>query len=353
MGPFAKSALLFGATGVAIASGHLLRRTLLRESGRALIVLGSIALPIDFLGAVQFKLLPASNAVGLVASGACFPLYVILSRIHKSPAFAWLSVAATASPAAFGLARAGMPWKYVPAWTTPFMVAAVALSSRISESYRMPARFAGLALTYAGGLITLGLHVHGTVHSIVAMEVAFGASVAIAVFVRKPAITALAAVALGGMLWAFLDHFRFGPRIDALACGRFGAVSLLSVRGRRDHALPFTILSVLVSCVAVGLALWHRERTALVLAVLLVLSGMGLRRGILVFGGTGAFTLEVLAKAFRLMIRADLSLAVWGLVLGGFMIALMGIFESRKLQFVRTQAEGIKLQAAKLLARWD
>jgi hypothetical protein len=74
---------------------------------------------------------------------------------------------------------------------------------------------------------------------------------------------------------------------------------------------------------------------ALALAFLLVLAGMAMRRRVYLLGGTGLFVAEVLGKALQFLIRQNLSMAGWGMILGGLMILVAAAFEARKARFVK------------------
>ncbi len=277
MAPVVKSGILVLSTGAAIGLGHVLRRTLLRETGMALIVLGAIALPIDVLGAVQFKLIPASPLVGFFSSAACVGLYVLLARVYRSPVFPWLAVAAAMSVIAFGLATAGIPWVQVPAWSAPFLLAIAAVRGRLPVDFRTPAWLAALPLLY-GSVVFSGVFWLGRLGvAMVPMEVALASAVALAVFLRKPATSAIAAVALGGMLWVLIDHVPWEARREMVLSGAFGAGLLISVRWiwtdrGSAHSIPFVALSVLVSALTATAAAWHRDWTAL--AILLMGNGL-------------------------------------------------------------------------------
>ena len=89
------------------------------------------------------------------------------------------------------------------------------------------------------------------------------------------------------------------------------------------------------------------------LSFLLVLGGMVLRRKVLAIGGTACFVAEVLGKLVEFLIRADLSFAQWGMILGGLMIVLAGAFESRKLHFVKKHLEDLKERARHRMMEWN
>jgi hypothetical protein len=94
---------------------------------------------------------------------------------------------------------------------------------------------------------------------------------------------------------------------------------------------------------------WH-ALAALGLAFGTLLAGMGLRRRALVLGGTGAFVAEVLGQALRFLIERQLSFAEWGMLVGGLMILLAALFESRKANFVKGRLEAIRLEAGKVFS---
>ena len=89
---------------------------------------------------------------------------------------------------------------------------------------------------------------------------------------------------------------------------------------------------------------------ALGLAFAVVLAGMVLKRRVLLLGGTGAFVAEVLGKALHFLIQQDLSFAEWGMIIGGLLILLAAVFESRKARFVREHVEVLATGAKKYLA---
>jgi hypothetical protein len=79
---------------------------------------------------------------------------------------------------------------------------------------------------------------------------------------------------------------------------------------------------------------------ALGLAFLVVLAGMVMKRRVYLFGGTGLFVAEVLGKALQFLVRKNLSMAEWGMILGGLMILTAAAFEARKARFVKDRLEG-------------
>jgi hypothetical protein len=81
-----------------------------------------------------------------------------------------------------------------------------------------------------------------------------------------------------------------------------------------------------------------------------VLAGMVMRRSTLLLGGTGAFVLEVLAKALHFLIEQELSMAQWGMLAGGLLILIAAAFESRKLRFVQERLDQVRLRANRYLA---
>lgn len=92
---------------------------------------------------------------------------------------------------------------------------------------------------------------------------------------------------------------------------------------------------------------------ALVLAFGLVLGGMVFRRRVFLFGGTGLFVAEVFGKALQFLVRQDLSLAEWGMILGGLIILLAAAFESRKARGVRDKVDLFRAGAHRYFARWE
>ncbi len=92
---------------------------------------------------------------------------------------------------------------------------------------------------------------------------------------------------------------------------------------------------------------------ALVLAILAVIAGMAMRRRVLVLGGTGLFVGEVLGKAVRFLVERDLSLAAWGMILGGLIILVAAAFESRKAAFVREKVELLSAVVGRQATSWE
>lgn len=228
MTPFLRSFILFSATGLAFGAGHLLRRTLLSETGKALISLALIAVPIDVFGAVQFGLLPSTPAVGMIAAAVSLAIYLA----HR---LTWLSSIAAMALVAFGLATAGVPWLQIPAWTAPFALA----MTRV-------AKIQGIAFTY---LLALSSFAAGWIP----LEVALASGAALVFFDRR--LMWGTAAAVGAMFAVVMVEFR--PPHAAELCAAFGALLVVTRRWE------FGTVGGLSSLIAMGVAMAARDWTAL------------------------------------------------------------------------------------------
>ena len=92
---------------------------------------------------------------------------------------------------------------------------------------------------------------------------------------------------------------------------------------------------------------------ALVLPFLTVLVGMGMKRKVLLFGGMAGFVLEILGKFLQFLVERDLSLATWGMMVGGLMILLAAAFELRRAGRIRSQLAAIQAGAGTYIATLD
>ena len=99
MGGAAKTAILFGGTGLVFLAGHLLQRTTLKITGLALVVLACLGLPIDFAGMAAFKVLPVKGEwIGLAGAVLSTLVYAGLASTQRVATFsllAWLGGIAT------------------------------------------------------------------------------------------------------------------------------------------------------------------------------------------------------------------------------------------------------------------
>lgn len=123
--PIWQMLILFGGTAAILAAGHALRRTLLSVTGRGLIALGTIALPIDFFAVAHTKLFPdlAPEVIGLSAAISCAAVYVNFARLYRDRRFSYLALIAILGIWTFGCALAA-GWAWTPATLPPLLLLA-------------------------------------------------------------------------------------------------------------------------------------------------------------------------------------------------------------------------------------
>jgi hypothetical protein len=160
----AKIALLFGCSAATLAAGHLLRRTILKATGMALVVLGAVAVPIDCFAIVQFGLVRRqwADGVGLGGSLLSLALYLGLARLYGEVLFIHLASAAACGTAGFLLRFAGASWPEVVPWLIPVLLAGVARGSppvRKSAGLLLVTAMGATAFLLAAGFLTLRDHV--------------------------------------------------------------------------------------------------------------------------------------------------------------------------------------------------
>jgi hypothetical protein len=182
---------------------------------------------------------------------------------------------------------------------------------------------------------------------------------------RKPALYYLAAINVLGAYYLGLHWLTLRGTSVAIEAytAPVGAVMMLwsayILRDRADRgATPLaealavgvmTLPSIIVSFAAdQG---WH----ALLLyglALLVICGGMMFRRRAYLIGGTAAMVVETGGKAVQFLVDRGTSAAEWGMIIGGFIILLAALFESRKAAFVKQRLEAVQLGARRYFADW-
>lgn len=129
MGSHLRLSILFGGTIAAVVLGHVLRGIIADVTAHALTVLGTIALPLDFLALTKFPALAAygNDVIGLSASFACLVTYSQLGRLYRERAFSYLAMLALTGMWGFGLDVAGVGWGRIlttlpPAFTVLYLI---------------------------------------------------------------------------------------------------------------------------------------------------------------------------------------------------------------------------------------
>ena len=124
MGAGLKISILFTSTFAAMAAGHFMQKTILKFTGVALVMLGSIAVPIDCLAILQFGLVdPAhGDTVGLVGALFCLLLYTGLARLYPERLFHALATLAATFAWGFLLRQLDLGWSQIVPWIAPFVL---------------------------------------------------------------------------------------------------------------------------------------------------------------------------------------------------------------------------------------
>lgn len=112
LGSTLKLAVLFGGTIAAVVLGHVLRGTVVDVTAHGLTILGTVALPLDFLALTKFPALAryGTDVIGLAASFACLVTYSRLGHLYRERAFSHLTMLAATGVWCFGLDVAGVGW---------------------------------------------------------------------------------------------------------------------------------------------------------------------------------------------------------------------------------------------------
>jgi hypothetical protein len=79
---------------------------------------------------------------------------------------------------------------------------------------------------------------------------------------------------------------------------------------------------------------------------------MAFRRKAYLIGGTAAMIVETVGKAIEFLVLRGTSLPEWGLIIGGFMIVLAALFESRKTSFMKARLEAARVGAQEYFRDW-
>jgi pyruvate/2-oxoglutarate dehydrogenase complex dihydrolipoamide dehydrogenase (E3) component len=69
-------------------------------------------------------------------------------------------------------------------------------------------------------------------------------------------------------------------------------------------------------------------------------------------GGTAAMVVETAGKAAQFLVDRGTSAAEWGMIIGGSIILLAALFESRKARFVKQRLDAAQLGAQRYFADW-
>lgn len=301
MAPGIKVAILFAATFAAMAAGHLLRRTLLKATGMALVLLGAIAVPIDCAAVVQFRLVSAAYGDGVGLGGALLSLavYVVLGRLYPERLFASFACLASAGAWFFGWRLLGMEWLQLIPWLAPWALACLH-AARVK-----PFRNAALGLILASAVGTAGLFLGGWLgvgRDFVPLQAALG-STAAASFLRErrnpDGFWGWLTVGLLGSMFALgIAYLGLSFQDAWLALSVLGA---LFGGGWFAKHIPLRTASGAAFVLALAAANEDLSRTALVLALPAALHAAGgfARRsaphafaGFLLFGGALALGLN-------------------------------------------------------------
>ncbi len=118
MAGLAKTALLFTATAVTLTAGHFLRRTSLKITGMALVVLGCLGLPIDFAGVEKFQVIPGVRGewIGLAGAAVSTALYVGLALLYRESIFSMLAWIGGIAIFGYGVKLTGASYPQVVPW---------------------------------------------------------------------------------------------------------------------------------------------------------------------------------------------------------------------------------------------
>lgn len=266
MSPHLRAGILFGASFAAIGAGHFLRRTILKATGTALVLLGAIAVPIDFAALVEFGFVGSAHAhhVGLCGAVFSLTLYAALARLYAEARFLQLATLAAMAAWGFFLRGRGVAWEAIVPWTAPVALTGVIFGLR-------PIRWVSTGVLAGGGVLTLAFLGGGllSVHrDLVPLEVAFGSIIPAMLWAEgktgrrgfrwgtTSAVVALYLVAAAhegrtlGDLW--------------LSLALVGSVCGLGWWKKHLPMVSAGILASVLSCVA---AVGHWDRLTLVLAV--------------------------------------------------------------------------------------
>jgi len=261
-----KIALLFGCSFATMAAGHLLRRTILKATGMALVVLGAVAIPIDCFAVVQFKPVRPERAdlIGLLGSVGSLAIYLGLARLYSERIFITLATIAACGLWAFVLRVGGTDWPVVVLWLAPFTLAGIARGS-------LAVRRTSAALMAVASCVALGLMANGKLNlldHVVPVEAALGAAMAaVEISGRRHSWTGrgwVTVALLGAMFAAATGHFRMTFEECWLALALFGAaLAAGSLRG----GLPYLSAGALAGALSVAACAEDLSKLACALAV--------------------------------------------------------------------------------------
>ncbi len=270
MMPGLKIAILFGSSFAAMGAGHLLRRTILKATGLALVVLGALAIPIDCAAVVQFGLVDRSRAdqVGLAGALLSLAVYVGLAHLYKESLFHHLAALAGGAVWAFLLRQAGVEWPVVVPWLVPLALAGVL---RGSPPVRKTAAW-GLGACLALGLALLATDVLSVRTHVVPLEIALASTLAATIVAGRRTRLEIFPWAAMAVLWAMFGvaagHFRLAFPDCWLALAFLGAAF---GAGWAWKSAPFMLASVLAGLLSLSAAAPELGRAAAVLGIPAVL----------------------------------------------------------------------------------
>jgi hypothetical protein len=116
--------ILFGGTAAVLGIGHALRRTMLSLTGRALVALGTIALPIDFFAVARSGLLPGihDTLIGVAACLSSGALYAAFARLYRDRRYVYLLQCAGLGLWIFAFQFFRRDWGVTAATTAPVLL---------------------------------------------------------------------------------------------------------------------------------------------------------------------------------------------------------------------------------------
>jgi hypothetical protein len=266
MAPGLKIAILFGASFAAMGAGHLLRRTILKATGMALVILGALAVPIDCAAVVEFGILDRSRAdqAGLAGAVLSLAVYVGLAHLYKEGLFHSLAALAAGAVWAFLLRQFGVEWPVVVPWLVPLAAAGFLWGparARKTAAWGLGASLAAGTVLVASGV--LDVRAHG-----LPLEIALESTLAATVLVGRRTSHPLCPWAAMVVLWAMFGvatgyaglAFPDCWLSTALLGAAFGA-------GWRWRSAPFIMASVVAGLLSLAAAGPDLEKVAIVLAV--------------------------------------------------------------------------------------
>jgi hypothetical protein len=266
MRPGLKVTVLCGASFAVMGAGHLVRRTIFKATGMALVILGAVALPIDGAALVTFGLVPSERVreLGLAGSMVCLAVYAGLARLYAERPFAWMASVAAASAWFFIAKVAGATGAQSVAWVVPFAAVAWSLSGRGPRAAFGWILFASASA--AGASFFVGAL--DPVRDVASIEAALGALMAVVVLLRRGtgrrAFTWGAVAVLSAMFAAGIVHLGMAFADCWLPLAILGAAF---GAGWRWRSLPFTGASAVAAALSLVACQGDLLRAALAVSV--------------------------------------------------------------------------------------